>query len=59
MALPPLNFQSSSSSSLGTAGSLYHASGDGDWNVNFGTQGVNPWLLAALVGVAAWVIFKR
>jgi hypothetical protein len=38
--LPPISAGGGKSdSSLSSAGSLYHASGDGDWVVNFGGSG--------------------
>lgn len=38
--LPPLNLGSSATSALNTSGSLFHASGDGDWTNNFGGSGL-------------------
>lgn len=53
-----------SSSPFNTSGSMYQASGDGDWNVNFGgamssANGINPWILVALGVGVAWIAFKR
>lgn len=61
--LPPLNLNSSSSarSGLDANGSIFHASGDGDWVVNQGgaqLAGMSPWLLLAAMG-ALWLILKR
>lgn len=70
MNLPPLNITSNSASradsALDAAGSIFHASGNGDWNVSMG--GTAPTLnistatvslLAAAVGVALWLFLKK
>lgn len=68
--LPPLSFSSSSSaksgdSSLTQGGSLFSASGAGDWNVNIAgagpsiqASGASLLLLAAVLG-AAWLLLKK
>lgn len=60
--LPPLNLSapSSATSSLNTSGSMFQASGNGDWTINNGTGagGINPLFILAALGVA-WYLFKR
>jgi hypothetical protein len=63
-SLPPLNFSANanSSSALNTSGSLFRASGDGDWNVNMrglATQGGGSLLMLAAVGVVLWLLSRR
>lgn len=62
--IPPLNFNSSSSakSALDQSGSIFHASGDGDWVVNQGgaqLTGISPWLIAALALGAVWFLTRK
>lgn len=62
--IPPLNFNSSSSarSALDQNGSIFQASGDGDWVVNMGgaqMAGMSPLIIAAVVLGVAWLLLKK
>lgn len=66
MALPPippmnLSAPSSATASLNASGSMFQASGNGDWNVNMGGAqwaGMSPLLIVAALGLA-WMLLKR
>lgn len=64
--LPVSNKQSSAAtsgdSSLAQSGALFHASGNGDWNVNMGgasVQGGSSWLLIGAGLLVAWLVFRK
>ena len=60
--MPPINANSSSrsSSALDASGQINHASGDGDWNVNFGagSGGFSPMVMLGL-GALVLIWFLR
>lgn len=69
MEMPPLNISAPSnataSSGLDMSGSIFHASGPGDWNVSLGQgvtlgqgAGLSTWLIAA-AALAAWLLLKK
>lgn len=55
--LPPLNLDFGSSatgaSHLDTYGSMYHASGNGDWNVNIAGSGTSQQTASSMPSVAS------
>lgn len=67
--LPPLNLSAPSNatatSGLDSSGSIFHASGDGDWNVNMAPGlnmqggGLSPWLIAAAVAAGLFFFMKK
>lgn len=60
--LPPINAGSKSSSALDASGQINHASGDGDWTVNFGagSGSLSPMVMLGLGGlVVLWFLLRK
>lgn len=63
--MPPLNISapSTAQSGLDASGSIYHASGPGDWYVQMGpglqVGKISPWLLLAAAVAAYFLLGKK